>query len=99
MQNRFQAHISHLNDEFQIKDATLLQYYRLVRNIMQSSFDRVPIQHIPSGENVQADALSKLQVLNLTTYIVPPTTDVICTINKEHLPQHGHTNKWTTPYI
>ena len=42
--------VSHLNDEFQIKDATLLQYYNLVRNVIQSGFEQVCIQHIPRGE-------------------------------------------------
>jgi len=49
-----------LNDEFQMKDATLLQCYHLVHNIMQSSYYRVHIQHILRGENVRADVLSKL---------------------------------------
>jgi len=44
-----------LNDKFQIKDPTLLQYYHLVRKIVQSAFDQVRIQHIP-----RADILSKL---------------------------------------
>jgi len=52
--------IGHLNDEFQIKDATLLQYYHLVCNVIQSEFDRVYSQHIPRGENVRANVLSKL---------------------------------------
>jgi len=43
--------VGHLNDEFQIKDATLLQYYHLVRNIINSSFNEVKIQHIPRGDN------------------------------------------------
>jgi len=52
--------VGHLNDEFQIKDITLLQYYRLVRNVIQSGFDRGCIQHIPRSENVRADVLFKL---------------------------------------
>jgi len=52
--------VGHLNDEFQIKDPTLLQYYHLVRNVIQSTFDRVCVQHIPRSENVWADILSKL---------------------------------------
>jgi len=47
--------VDHLNNEFQIKDATLLQYYHLVRNVIQSEFDQVHIQHIPRGENVRAN--------------------------------------------
>jgi len=39
--------VGHLNDEFQIKDTTLLQYYHLVRNVIQYAFERVCIQHIP----------------------------------------------------
>jgi len=35
--------VGRLNDEFQIKDATLLQYYHLIRNVIQSAFDRVCI--------------------------------------------------------
>ena len=30
--------VGHLNDEFQIKDPILLQYYHLVRTIIQSAF-------------------------------------------------------------
>jgi len=52
--------VSHLNYEFQIKDSTLLQYYHLVRKVVQSAFEQVSIQHIPRSENVRADILSKL---------------------------------------
>ena len=52
--------VGHLNDEFQIKDPTLLQYYHLVRKVVQSTFEQVCIQHIPRSENVRADILSKL---------------------------------------
>jgi len=31
--------VGHLNDEFQIKDPTLLQYYHLVRKVVQSAFE------------------------------------------------------------
>jgi len=52
--------VGYLNDEFQIKDPTLLQYYHLVRNVIQFAFERVSIRHIPRSENVRADILSKL---------------------------------------
>ena len=52
--------VRHLNDGFKIKDTILLQYYHLVRNVIQFGFDHVHIQHIPRGENVRADFLSKL---------------------------------------
>jgi len=52
--------VGHLNDEFQIKDHILLQYYHLVRAIIQSAFERVRIEHIPRTNNIRADILSKL---------------------------------------
>jgi len=52
--------VGHLNDEFEIKDSTLLQYYHIVRKVVQSAFEQVRIQHIPRSENVRADILSKL---------------------------------------
>jgi len=52
--------VGHLNDEFQIKDTILLQYYHLVRNVIKSTFDEVKIEHIPRGDNIRANALSKL---------------------------------------
>jgi len=51
--------VGHLNNKFQIKDVTYLQYYHLVRNVIQSTFDRVYVQHILRSENVRADILSK----------------------------------------
>jgi len=33
--------VGHLNDEFQIKDLILLQYYHLVRTVIRSAFERV----------------------------------------------------------
>jgi len=53
--------VGYLNDEFQIKDAGLLQYYHLVRHIINSNFDGVKIQHILRGDNTRADTLSKLE--------------------------------------
>ena len=35
--------VGHLNDDFQIKDLTLLQYYHLVHNVIQYAFERVHI--------------------------------------------------------
>jgi len=52
--------VGHLNDEFQIKDPILLQYYHLVRTVIQSAFERVRIEHIPRTNNIRADVLSKL---------------------------------------
>jgi len=52
--------MGHLNDEFQIKDPTFLQYYHLVRAVIQSTFDQVRIEHIPRTDNIRADILSKL---------------------------------------
>ena len=52
--------VGHLNDEFQIKDLILLQYYHLVRAVIQFIFERVRIEHIPRTNNIRADILSKL---------------------------------------
>ena len=52
--------VGHLNDEFQIKDPILLQYYHLVRAVIQSAFEKVRIEHIPRTDNIRADILSKL---------------------------------------
>jgi len=52
--------VGHLNDEFQIKDPILLQYYHLVRAVIQSTFERVRIEHIPRTNNIRVDILSKL---------------------------------------
>jgi len=56
--------VGHLNDEFQIKDATLVQYYHLVRNIITSGFDEGKIEHILRGDNTRVDTLSKLASTN-----------------------------------
>jgi len=53
--------VGHLNDEFQIKDPILLQYYHLVCAVIQSAFERVRIEHIPKTDNIRADILSKLK--------------------------------------
>ena len=52
--------VGHLNDEFQIKDPILLQYYHLVGAVIQSAFEQVRVEHIPITDNVRADILSKL---------------------------------------
>jgi len=52
--------VGHLNDEFHIKDPILLQYYHLVRAVIQSTFEQVRIEHIPRTHNIRADILSKL---------------------------------------
>ena len=52
--------IGHLNDEFQMKDPTLLQYYQLVCSVIQIAFDRLCVKHIPKSKNVRVDILSKL---------------------------------------
>ena len=52
--------MGHLNDEFHIKDPILLQYYNLIRTVIQSVFEQVRIEHIPRTDNIRADILSKL---------------------------------------
>ena len=52
--------VGHLNDEFQIKDPILLQYYHLVCAVIQSAFEQVRIEHIPRTDNIRANILSKL---------------------------------------
>ena len=60
--------MDHLNDESQIKDPTLLQYYHLVRKVIQYAFEQVCIQHILRSENVKADILSKLASIELKSH-------------------------------
>jgi len=38
----------------------VLQYYHLVRDIMDTSFVEILMQHVPRGDNARADGLSKL---------------------------------------
>ena len=92
--------MGHLNDEFQIKDATLLQYYHLVRSVIQFDFDRVCVQHIPRSENVKVDILSKLERTKLKskhrsllqqTLSGPCITNICLNLD--------NTENWTTPYI
>jgi len=60
--------VGHLNDEFHIKDPTLLQYYHLVQKVVQSAFEQVLIQHIPRSKNIRADILSKLASTKLKSH-------------------------------
>jgi len=94
--------VGHLNDEFQIKDPTLLQYYHLVRNVIQSAFEQVHIQHIPRTKNVRADILSKLASTKLKsrhrsllqkTLSTPSTSNTCLNLTQ------NQTDNWTTPYI
>jgi len=94
--------VSHLNDEFQIKDSTLLQYYNLVRKVVQSAFEQVRIQHIPRSKNVRADILSKLvssklksrQLSLLQQTLLTPSITSTC-----HNLTQDQADNWTTPYI
>jgi len=94
--------IGHLNDEFQIKGPTLLQYYHLVQKFVQSAFEQVCIQHIPKSENVTVDILSKLANTKLKNHhrsllqqtLYAPSITKTC----HTLTQHQADN-WTTPYI
>ena len=92
--------VGHLNNEFQIKDVTRLQYYHLVRNVIQSVFNRVCVQHIPRSENVRADILSKLastklksrhRFLQQQTLSAPSITNICLNLD--------HTENWTATYI
>ena len=92
--------MGHLNNEIQIKDATILQYYHLVRNVIQSAFERVCVQHIPRSENVRVDILSKLASTKIKsrhrsllqqTLFAPSITNICLNLD--------HTENWTTPYI
>ena len=102
--------VGHLNDEFQIKDPILLQYYHLVRTVIQSAFERVRIEHIPRTDNIRADILSKLASTKLKgchrsmlqkTLSTPSITHT-CQ-NLTHVPTDStappQNHNWTTPYI
>ena len=100
--------IGHLNDEFQIKDPILLQYYHLVRAIIQSAFERVRIEHIPRNDNIRADILSKLASTKLKSRhrslleqtLSTPSITHTCQ-NLAHAPTDNITpsqsHNWTTP--
>jgi len=102
--------VGHLNDEFQIKDPILLQYYHLVRAIIQSAFEQVRVEHIPRTDNVRADILSKLASTKLRnrnrsllqeTLSTPSITHTCQTLT--HTPASNvtpsQTQNRTTPYI
>jgi len=102
--------VGHLNDEFQIKDPILQQYYHLVRAIIQSAFEQVCVEHIPRTDNVRADILSKLASTKLRnrnrsllqqTLSTPSITHTCQTLT--HTPANNvtpfQTQDWTTPYI
>nr|KYP75646.1 Retrovirus-related Pol polyprotein from transposon 17.6 [Cajanus cajan] len=48
-----------VNDNFQVKDANLLQYYHLFRKL-KDDFTEVQIRHIPRSNNERADQLARL---------------------------------------
>jgi len=99
-----------LNDEFQIKDPILLQYYHLVRTVIQSAFERVRIEHIPRTDNIRADILSKLSSTKLKSRhrsllqqtLSTPSVTHTCQ-NLTHAPTDNTTlpqsHNWTTPNI
>jgi len=60
--------VGHLNDEFEIKDPTLLHYYHLVQKVIQSTFEQVCVQHIPRSANIRANILSKLASTKLKSH-------------------------------
>jgi len=94
--------IGHLNDEFQIKDPNFLQYYHLVREVIQSTFDQVRIQHIPRSDNVRADILSKLTSTKLNSRhrsLLQQTLSAPSIMNTHHNLTHSQADNWTTPYI
>ena len=102
--------IGHLNDEFQIKDPILLQYYHLVRVVIPSAFERVCIEHFPRTDNIRVDILSKLVSTKLKschrsllqqTLSTPSITHTYQ--NLTHAPADiitpSQSHNWTTPYI
>jgi len=102
--------VGHLNDEFQIKDPIFLQYYHLVRVVIQSAFERVRIEHISRIDNIRADILSKLASTKLKSrhrsllYQTLSTPSITNTCqNLTHSPTDNTTppqsHNWTTPYI
>jgi len=102
--------VGHLNDEFQIKDPILLQYYHLVCAIIQFAFEQVRVEHIPRTDNVRANILCKLASTKLRhrnrsllqqTLSTPSITHTCQTLT--HTPTYNvtpsQTQNWTTPYI
>jgi len=102
--------IGHLNDEFQIKDPILLQYYHLVRAVIQTAFEQVHVEHIPRTDNVKADILSNLASTKLKNRhrsllqqtLSTPSITQTCQ-NLTHTPVGNATpsqsQNWTTHYI
>ena len=94
--------VGHLNDEFQIKDRTLLQYYHLDRTVIQSAFNQVRIQHIPRSENIRADILSKLASTKLKSRHRSLLQQTLCApsiTNTCHNLTQSQADNWTTYYI
>jgi len=94
--------VGHLNDEFQIKDPTLLQYYHLVRKFIHSAFEQVRIQHMPRSNNVRADILSKLASTKLKSRhrsLLQKTLSAPSITNTCHTLTQHQVNNWTTPYM
>ena len=94
--------VGHLNDEFQIKDPILQQYYHLVRAIIQSAFEQVRVEHIPRTDNVRADILSKLASTKLKnrnrsllqqTLATPSVTHTCKTLTPHPIKQHHPLSK------
>jgi len=100
--------VGHLYDEFQIKDPILLQYYHMVRAVIQSAFERVRIEHIPRTNNIRADILSKLASTKLKSRhrsllqqkLSTPSITHTCQ-NLTHAPTNiitpSQSHNWTTP--
>jgi len=94
--------VGHLNDKFQIKDPTLLQYYHLVQKVVQSAFKQVRIQQILRFENVRADILSKLASTKLKSRQRSPlqqTLSASSITNTCHTLTQHQADNWATPYI
>jgi len=102
--------VGHLNDEFQIKDPILLQYYHLVCAVIQSAFEQVRIEHIPRTDNIRVDILSKLASTKLKNRHRSLLQQTLSTPSITHTCQNltdspadnvtpSQSQNWTTPYI
>jgi len=102
--------VGHLNDEFQIKDPILLQYYHLVHAVIQSAFERVRIERIPRTDNIRAYILSKLASTKLKSRHRSLLQQTLSTPSITHTCQNltyaptdnttpSQNHNWTTPYI
>jgi len=92
--------LGHLNDELQIKDPILLQYYHLVRVVIQSAFEQVHIEHIPKTDTIRADILSKLASTKLKSChrsLLQQTLSTPSITNTCHNLTHTPTNNITPP--